>query len=147
MKVGRLPPGDAKVKQLGCSTNISSFLFHSRNLFPQLRFPQSHSDTKMSGFAREIRAREFLEMQIDFARLVGLEYPDEARQRSWAYKNFRVICSQLYELKFFPHQYFEYHDWMDFSQMELRKDLMSRYKLLDVLVSFQTSASNLRRSC
>ncbi|EON63504.1 hypothetical protein W97_02732 [Coniosporium apollinis CBS 100218] len=87
----------------------------------------------MSGFAREIRAHEFREMQIDFARLVGLEYPDEARQRSWAHRNFRVICSQLYEQKFFPHQYFEYHDWMDFSQMELRKDLMSRYKLLEVL--------------
>lgn len=90
----------------------------------------------MSNVAREIRAREFREIQVDFARLMGLEYPDEARQRSWARKNFHVICSQLYEQKFFPHQYFEYHDWMDFSQMELRKDLMSRYKLLDVLVSF-----------
>ncbi|KAJ9637320.1 hypothetical protein H2199_007607 [Coniosporium tulheliwenetii] len=87
----------------------------------------------MSNVAREIRAREFREIQVDFARLMGLEYPDEARQRSWARKNFHVICSQLYEQKFFPHQYFEYHDWMDFSQMELRKDLMSRYKLLDVL--------------
>ncbi len=76
----------------------------------------------------------FIDSQVDFARLVGIYDTPWIHKWGWITKSYHAISSKLYQQNFLPHACFEFDDWMDYSQIELREGMVSRRKLWDAMV-------------
>ncbi|EON63505.1 hypothetical protein W97_02733 [Coniosporium apollinis CBS 100218] len=87
-------------------------------------------------------ARDFQDLQTDYARLYGIESADQTRRQLWILKSYHAITSQLYARDFLPHACFEWEDWMERSRIELREGMISRRKLWDAMVACYERLSN-----